>query len=331
MRRAIPYMPAILLVGVIVATSSAAFPKRAAGQTYQYRSLMPAYWQFLRENQNAAASTLARFRTLVVTPNRDVFDAVAAGWMEDANLQEFIRRLEGKSQKLRQVDNQFPRRLSEAWQGFTKQVPDLKPGATVYLIPAPRAAVGGAVRPLGVQNAVIFGAEEISTVIESQRALNVLVQHEMTHLYHMQVNPEIRQMIAEVYMPPYATDRARLYQVLWLEGLAAYMSKNLNPEATDKEVLLSDSVAADVKALWPKIGADIREHLDSSKKNDIDVYLFDNDATGQIPKRAGYYVGMLVTERLARKYSFAELCRLSGPQLRFEVEQALRSLEKTGI
>jgi hypothetical protein len=70
-------------------------------------------------------------------------------------------------------------------------------------------------------------------------------------------------------MPPYATDRAKLYQVLWLEGLAAYMSKTLNPTATDKEVLLSDTVAANVRALWPRIGSDIREHLDSSKKYDI--------------------------------------------------------------
>lgn len=138
-------------------------------------------------------------------------------------------------------------------------------------------------------------------------------------------------MIAEVYMPPYATDRAKLYQVLWLEGLAAYMSKASNPEATDKEVLLSDSVAKEVKALWPRIGADIRQHLDSSKKDDIDAYLFDNDASGKIPKRAGYYVGMLIAKKLANKYSFAELCRLSGPQLRSEVGRSLGELESAGI
>jgi hypothetical protein len=165
----------------------------------------------------------------VLTPNLDIFSAVAAGWLDDSNLHRFIHLLDGRSEQLHQADYQFPARLDEAWQGFAKQVSDLKPGASVFLIPAPRTAVGGAVRPLREENVVIFGAEEISTVISSQRALNVLVQHEMTHLYHMQVNPEIRQMIAEVYMPPYATDRAKLYQVLWLEGLAAYMSKTLNP------------------------------------------------------------------------------------------------------
>jgi hypothetical protein len=294
---------------------------------------MPGYWQFLAHAPKAAdsASLLHRFRATVVTPNRSIFDAVAAGWMDDASLPEFIRRLEGRSARLRHADAQFPRRLSEAWRGFAAATPDLRPGPTVVLLPAPETAVGGAVRPLGDQDVVVFGADEISKVVDSQVATNVLVQHEMTHLYHMQVNPEMRQMIADVYLPPYVTDRAKLYQVLWLEGLAAYMSKHLNPGATDKEILNSDRVAADVKALWPKIGSDIREHLDSSRKADIDAYLFDNDASGQIPKRAGYYVGMLIAQRLARKHSFGELCRLSGVSLRSELEQGLRDLEASGI
>src|SRR5205823_5923272 len=129
----------------------------------------------------------------------------------------------------------------------------------------------------------------------------------------------------------YATGGARLYQVLWLEGLAVYTSKILNPSAPDKELLLSDHVAGDVKALWPRLGADIREHLDSSRKADIDMYLFDSDSGKKIPKRTGYYVGMLIAQRLAKEYKYAELCRLAGPKLRREIERALRDLEKAGI
>jgi hypothetical protein len=40
---------------------------------------------------------------------------------------------------------------------------------------------------------------------------------------------------------------------------------------------------------------------------------------------------MLIAERLAKKHSFPELCRLGGPQLRAEVEAALRELEKIDI
>lgn len=326
-------LPALFLVGVMLALAGAAPTRRTPGKMYRYRSLMAGYWRFIATDRTTAdaPTRIRRFRTEVVTPNRDVFDAVAGGWMGDGGLLEFINRLEGKTAPLRQVDAQFPARLSEAWRSFNQAVPDLKPGAMVVLVPAPEGAVGGAVRPIGDRDVVVFGAEEITKVIGSQRALNVLVQHEMTHLYHMQVNPEMRRMIAEVYMPPYATGRAKLYQVLWLEGLAAYMSKHLNPDATDKEVLNSDRVASEVKALWPKIGSDLRAHLDSSNKSDIDAYLFDSDTSGRIPKRAGYYIGMLIAQRLARSRSFAELCRLEGAPLRSAVEQGLRELERDGI
>jgi hypothetical protein len=306
----------------------------APGETrsqYRYRDLMPTYWSYVGPVTSAGhRATVDGFRTRVIEPNRKVFSAVAGPWLNDTNLPRFIEALEGKSGQMHLVEEQFPRRLDETWHRFTKVVPDLSARASVYLLPAPRVAVGGSVRPLGNENAIIFGAEEISTVIESQTAFDVLVHHEMTHLYHMQVNPEIKQMIAAVYMPPYATDRAKLYQVLWLEGLAAYMSRALNPTATDNQVLLSDTVAADVKSVWPRIGSDIGALLDSSKKVDIDAYLFDSDTSGRIPRRAGYYIGMKVAEELAKKYPFGELCRLFGAQLRSEVGQALRVLESAG-
>jgi hypothetical protein len=314
-------IPLILFVGVV----------HGAGWTidgrdsYQYRNLMPAYWKVATTNI-VGAERVKQFRISVVSPNLAVFQAAAGSWLSDTNLADFVHLLDGKSEQLREVDRRFPDRFRESWRRFEAQVPGLQKGAAVFLIPAPRAAVGGAVRPLGTQNALIFGAEEISTVIDSQVAFDVLVQHEMTHLYQMQVNPEIRRMIAEVYMPPYATDRAKLYQVLWLEGLAAYESKALNPTATDQQVLLSGTVASEVRAIWPTLRADLSNHLDSSNKEDIDAYMF--DASSKIPRRAGYYIGMLIAQRLALQHTFAELCQLQGQQLRAEVAKALLEMPR---
>ena len=201
----------------------------------------------------------------------------------------------------------------------------------MFLLPAPRSAVGGSVRPLGDKDAVIFGTEEIALGMKSKTGFDVLVHHELTHLYHQQVNPEIRQMVAEVYMPPFPEGRAKLYQVMWLEGLAVYTSKLLNPTAPDKEVLVSYTLAADVKARWPGLGAEVRKYLDSTKKADIDAFHFAPDVHRPVPRRTGYYVGMLVARQLAKKYTFAQMCRLTGPKLRSEIEQALLELEKVAI
>jgi hypothetical protein len=304
----------------------------AETKPYQFRNAMPSYWEFLRsESPGDPAAATQRFAAMVVEPQREVFTAVAAGWLSDKNLGRLVTALESQTRQLRRAEKEFPERFARAWRRFAHQAPDLKPGAEVVLLPAPRNAVGGAVRPLKERALVAFGAEEIGGTLGSKTAFDVLVHHELTHLYHMQVNGEMRKMIAEVYLPPYAADGARLYQVLWLEGLAVYTSRLLNPSAPDKEVLLSDSVAAGVKALWPQLGADLRKHLDSARKEDIDAYLFDSDSSKGIPRRTGYFVGMLVAQHLAKRYKYAELCRLAGPQLRKEMERALQDLEKTGI
>ena len=252
-------------------------------------------------------------------------------WLQGDNVNGIIDGLKGKEHDLHRVESLFPTRFAESWSKFKKDVPDLAPGAAVYLLPAPRRAVGGSVRPLSHRSAVIFGAEEILSVIDSQTAFNVLTQHELTHLYHMQVNPEMRQMIAQVYMPPFAEGRSKLYQVLWLEGLAVYRSKVLNPSSTDQQILLSSTVASDVAAVWPNLGHGLRSVLDSNKAADIGAYLFDADTTGQIPRRAGYYVGMQIARHLSKTNSFAALCRLQGPELRAKVSEALAYLEANGI
>jgi hypothetical protein len=302
---------------------------QTTGRPYELHSAMPAYWQFARENMNSTpAVRLRAFRTHVIAPQREAWNSVAFRWLEDdASLSRFMDALEPNARQFHRVDSLFSLRMDRAWARFQAYAPDLKRGAPVFLLPAPRIAVGGSVRPLTKQNAIVLGSEELSTVIESQASFNVLVNHEMTHLYHLQVNPEMRNVVAEVYMPPYAPADAKLYQVLWLEGLAAYTSKVLNPSATDKQVLLSDSVASQVRALWPAIGADIRKHLDSGTKDDLDKYLFDGRVSSRFPPRAGYYVGMLLAAKLSEKHSFAMLCRLHGAELRVDIEEALRALE----
>jgi hypothetical protein len=322
----------LLLVVVLVASLTTALPAREDAKSYEYHTAIPAYRQFLKDDANAPpGSSVERFRTMVIDPQREVFRSVAAQRLGDKSLESMIRVLKRQSDQLERVDAEFPERFDKAWRGFAEHAPDLKAGALVFLLPAPRSAVGGSVRPLGEKDAVILGSEEIALAMKSKTGFDVLVQHELTHLYHQQVNPEMRQMVAEVYMPPFAEGRAKLYQVMWLEGLAVYTSKLLNPTAPDREVLVSDSLATAVKARWPRLGAELRKHLDSTKKADIDAFHFTPDRARSIPPRTGYYVGMLVARQLAKKYTFPQLARLAGPQLRTEIEQALLELEKTEI
>jgi hypothetical protein len=298
------------------------------GKPYIFQNVMPAYWHFVQlDSKPERHFDVKLFRAEVIEPNKEAFRSVAGRSLDDSNLKRIVRALAGKSEVMRRVDAEFPDRFEKAWHRFAEKVPDLKPGAAVFLLPAPRTDVGGSVRPLGDTDAVIFGAEEIALSLSSRTGFDVLVHHEMTHLYHCQVNPEMRRMTAAVYMPPYDPGDTKLYQVVWLEGLAVYWSKILNPTAPDREVLVSTTLAAGVLKKWPRIATELREHLDSSKKADIDAYMFGGNSGGRFPGRTGYYVGMLIAQQLAKKYTFTELCRLKGAKLRQEIENALHELE----
>jgi hypothetical protein len=329
MRLAMRNGPVFILV--VLGALAPAAPAEPEIKPYELHTVMPAYWQFLKESANDSANPVERFRTLVIDPNREVFRSVAANQLSEGSLDRIILSLKRQTEQLHRVDEEFAARFDQSWRRFAEHATDLKAGDLVFLLPAPRWAVGGSVRPLGDKNAVIFGSEEIALAMKSKTGFDVLVHHELTHLYHQQVNPEMRQMVAEVYMPPFPEGRAKLYQVMWLEGLAVYTSKVLNPTAPDREVFVSDSLAADVKSRWPRLGAEVRKYLDSSKKADIDAFHFAPDLKRHVPRRTGYYVGMLVARQLAKKHTFAQLCRLAGPQLRAEIERALLELEKTEI
>jgi len=93
------------------------------------------------------------FRSEVIEPNQEVFSAVAGRSLGDGSLKAMIRALGPKSEQLRRVEAEFPGRLAKAWGRFAEHVPDLKPGGTVFLLPAPRFADGGSVRPLGERDA----------------------------------------------------------------------------------------------------------------------------------------------------------------------------------
>jgi hypothetical protein len=323
----------LVILGLLTASCSmAATLAEQDTKLYELHSAMPAYWHFVQLDSNPEPAFDAKlFRAEVIDPNKEVFSAVAGRSLQDASLKRMARTLARKSEQLHRVEAVFPGRLDKAWRRFAEKTPDLKPGASVFLLPAPRSDVGGSVRPLGEKDAVVFGAEEIFLTLASKTGFDVLVHHEMTHLYHLQFNPEMRRMTEEVYMPPYKEGSAKLYQVVWLEGLAVYWSKVLNPSAPDLEVLVSESLAENVVANWPRIAADLREHLDSTKKDDIDAYMFGGNTGGRFPRRTGYYVGMLIAEHLAKKSSFPKLCRLSGPELQAAVGDALRELEKTPL
>jgi hypothetical protein len=78
----------------------------------------------------------------------------------------------------------------------------------------------------------------------------------------------------------------------------------------------------------PKIAKELREKLRSTSLEDNREFFNSNTRRKDIPAKSGYYIGYLVAEELAKKYSLAELSRLEGKKLSDEIEQVLVKLEQ---
>ena len=109
------------------------------------------------------------------------------------------------------------------------------------------------------------------------------------------------------------------YQSVWgrliSEGIATYVSGLYTVEATPSEILfMSDDDYGKTKRILRGIAKDIIAVYESTDESDVaDIFGYGNK---EYPPRCGYYVGRLVAERLAGRYSFQGLIGMSLNELK---------------
>jgi len=272
------------------------------------------------------------FRKSVIDPHQEAF-RVAPGATDEQTLEDFFRsdkNLESYLQnsvshelEMRKLSDEFPTLLHACWSHLHSRLPRLKGDVTIYLVPAPLDTVGGCVRSVGPRNVMVFGSEVMAHRLTSPLRFDVFVTHELFHLYHMQVNPEMRTATAGYFMGGSTTPPPKLYQMMWLEGLAVYASQVLNPPATMKEAWVSSDPLSKVKAKLQPLSIFASKELASTDKRVIRDFVFDGNKERGIPTGTGYYLGMLVAKRLAMRYPLEDLANLQGSALRDAIESEL--------
>lgn len=209
-----------------------------------------------------------------------------------------------------QLEDELPRHRAT----FTSAFEDFAWRGKVYFTVS-LLVFDGAVRDVDGEEALVFGLDKIAQLHGESASLAPLFHHELFHVYHFGTHA------------PFGPGPSRIYQALWGEGLAVWVSRELNPGASLSDILMSAEMVAAADAIMPRLAAELRAELDSE---DADVYRDFFRGSGQrddLPKRAGYYVGLRVAEILARGRTARQLAELADPQLRREIEVALRELE----
>lgn len=204
----------------------------------------------------------------------------------------------------------FVAMLAPARADFQRHFPDLRSLGSIYLVHS-LGEMDGGTRTIGGTRYLVFGADVMARLYAPGDE-RPFVQHEVFHVYHDQ----------------FFAGCGEVWCALWREGLAVYVSEQLNPGATDAQLGLAmpRPIRAEVDADRTTAVCAVRARLRSERREDYASMFFGQAGLDGLPPRFGYYVGYLVAREAARTHSLQALAHLSPADARPVVENALAAL-----
>jgi hypothetical protein len=213
-------------------------------------------------------------------------------------IQQFPGIREAYLRQARQFDADLPRYLA----GFKTAFPDYQLTSDIYVLHS-LGEMDGGTRTLNGKNVLIFGIDGIDGMVRYHAAgsdPSAFFHHELFHTYHEKV------------MEACDGDVAPVWTGLWMEGLAVYVSRVLNPNANDEELeLVFPRGSAEPTRKAARAGMMHLETVLESTDPKVIGALFSTgkDDTG-LPPRRGYYLGYLVAQEAGKRHSMQELATL---------------------
>ena len=214
----------------------------------------------------------------------------------------------------RQTERTLVREIPDYIARFRKSFPDFHCDFPIYLMVS-LGHMDGAGRVVGASPALVLGVEMIDR-IETPAQIPVFFAHELFHRYNYRV--------AGFSDDP--GDRQPIWRTLWAEGLATYVSAELNPDRPLSDAMIFPPDLAERAA--PQIEGLARALRDNDAPNPslyADYFEMGSRKNGS-PPRAGYYVGYRVASLAAREYSLYRLAHLRGPALHRDINRWLDEL-----
>ena len=231
-----------------------------------------------------------------------------------ANIRAFQAIRDDYLRKARQFDEELPRYIA----GFKAWFPDYRPTVDIYVLHS-LGEMDGGTRTFKDRHYLIFGIDGMVRYHGKGRE-TAFFDHELFHTYHDRA------------MGGCNGNNEPAWALLWQEGLATYVSKAMNPDATEHELLLSlpDNMAEKTRAVLPAAFADLQQGLES-RDDALAGELFSTGKKGEaqrLPVRRGYYLGYLVAQEAARTRSVQDLARLDCRQAHELVRTTVATLLK---
>jgi hypothetical protein len=216
------------------------------------------------------------------------------------------------------IDASLRHVIADVTARLANAFPDFRCDFPIWIAPT-FGQLDGAGRIVAGQPSLILGPDVISR-FETVDQLPVFVSHELFHRYHFQA-AGFSDDLAE---------RDLIWRALWAEGLATYVSAQLNPARPLADaLLLPRDLQRKADPLVPALAAEIAHSLDRVDPAVFSLFFdYGDTQAAQLgrPWRSGYYLGYLVAQRLGTHRTLSELAHLQGSALRREIGDALAAI-----
>jgi hypothetical protein len=307
----------LLPIALAAALTSSAFAAARDDRPHLHNSAMTfvEFWDANKDKPAAEQVTAFKAQVAPVYPGfysaerrkSDYTPAQYDGLIESA-VKEFPAIRTDYIRKAQQFQLELPRYTAS----FKAAFPDFQPPEDIYILHS-LAEMDGGMRWIDGKGVLIFGVDGMVKYHGTGKEA-AFFHHELFHTYH---HPQMA-----------GCGDATIWSNLWTEGLAVYVSKVLNPDANEREMLvdLPDHMAERTRAVLPAAWAQLDTVLDN---NDYRTYVILFNMRGdadKLPKRRGYYLGYLVAQEAARTHSIQELAGLQCEQARQLVHATVHRL-----
>lgn len=288
------------------------FSSSAASNLIVY-DLIPDLFNFLRSAPEEKESRARLFAQSVIQPHPEVYDRPQIFKTDTTSLEQYLGVLPAYLQAIKQIHDRFQEQYEAIEANFLKEFPDFDCSKARVCLMLSLFRFDGKI-PHDNPHLLLLGLDGLAKFHGADTRLSVILSHELFHVYHFQVNPLPRNI-----------DDVALYRLVWQEGLATYVSKQLNPDASLGDVLLDPRLAQQGPRYIPVVARDLVTQLESADDTTTAMYL-SYWRGGQIPARMGYLIGYEIARKMAATKSVRELARLRGQTLLNLVRREMRIL-----
>jgi len=313
-----------------VLTLLAATGSASAG-VCRYDNLMPAFLAFERQTEHLPPDQRARlFADSFASQHRRFYSEVghvagdngfppaaklrtdALGLLDPAHMESLPGFAPLTQARLEAAAEATGASFDRAQTAFLRAFPDFRCEVDIAFGPSFLHFDGHAFQDESGRQHLLFGVDTIA-LMHGPADMPAFYAHELFHIYH-------RQFLGKAY----PKEDGEAWWSMWMEGLATYVSQQLNPALSPQQVLW---FPADMVTRMQAPGATqhaARQMLADFEKSSST--LFDSkSAVSGLPERAGYYIGYELAASLGRNHSLAWLAQLPPARVKIEARKFLEA------